>query len=243
VRMIAGDPCVGPSLFAKLLNCWFLGQAPAQAHRNRLTALLGYLRSEAVRVSRWNRPPRMVSLGCGPALEVGQFLSEAVLGGEPEFTLIDFNEETLRYVASDLAEVCRRHGRHASVHTIRKSVSQVLRQGVRARGLLVPTGSDLVYCAGLFDYLTTEVCEMLLRVLYGLLLPGGLLLATNVDASLNSSRGFRHSMEYMLDWNLMFRTGRELEALGRGAVADEAGCRVESDLTGVNNFLSIRKPG
>ena len=109
--------------------------------------------------------------------------------------------------------------------------------------MLVPTGCDLVYCAGLFDYLTSEVCEMLLRVLYGLLLPGGLLLATNVDASLNSSRGFRHSMEYMLDWNLIFRTGRELEALGEGAVADEAGCRVESDLTGVNNFLSIRKPG
>jgi extracellular factor (EF) 3-hydroxypalmitic acid methyl ester biosynthesis protein len=242
VRMIAGDPCVGPSLFAKLLNCWFLGQAPAQAHRNRLTALLAYLRDESIRVSRWSRPPRIVSLGCGPALEVGQFLSETALGYEPEFSLIDFNQETLRFVDSNLAEVCRRHGRHAVVRTIHRSVSQLLKEGGRARRSLVPTGCDLVYCAGLFDYLTEEVCGMLLRVLYELLLPGGLLLVTNVDASLNSSRGFRNSMEYMLDWNLVFRTGRQLEALSEGVVADAREWRVESDPTGVNNFLSIRKP-
>jgi extracellular factor (EF) 3-hydroxypalmitic acid methyl ester biosynthesis protein len=243
VRMIAGDPCVGPSLFAKLLNSWFLGQAPALAHRNRLSALVGYLRDESIRVSRWNRPPRILNLGCGPALEVASFLQGAPLGCEPEFTLIDFNEETVRHVTSDLAEVCRRHGRHPVVRSIQRSVSQLLKEGVKARGLVVPTGCDLVYCAGLFDYLTDEVCELLLRVLYGLLVPGGLLLVTNVDASLNSSRGFRNSMEYMLDWKLVFRTGRALEALGAKTADDSAERRVESDLTGVNNFLTIRKPG
>lgn len=243
VRMIAGDPCKGPSLFAKLINSWFLGQAPAVAHRNRLNALLAYLRDESIRVSRLNRSPRIVSLGCGPALEVANLLSDAALGREPEFTLIDFNEETVRHVTTDLADVCRRHGRHPVVRAVRKSVSQLLKEGSRARERLIPTGCDMVYCAGLFDYLTDEVCALLLRVLYGLLVPGGLLLVTNVDASLNSSRGFRNSMEYMLDWNLLFRTGRQLELLGAEVTTDGAEQRVESDLTGVNNFLVIRKPG
>jgi extracellular factor (EF) 3-hydroxypalmitic acid methyl ester biosynthesis protein len=243
VRMIAGDPCQGPSLFAKLINSWLLEQAPALAHRNRLSALLTYLRNESIRISRWNRPPRILSLGCGPALEVASLLGEVNLGREPEFTLIDFNEETVRHVTADLAEVARRHGRHPVVHAVRRSVSQLLKEGNRVRERLVPAGCDMVYCAGLFDYLTDDVCRLLLRVLHGLLVPGGLLLVTNVDASLNSSRGFRNSMEYMLDWNLIFRTGRELEELGAEVTTVGEEARVESDMTGVNNFLVIRKPG
>jgi extracellular factor (EF) 3-hydroxypalmitic acid methyl ester biosynthesis protein len=243
VRMIAGEPCVGPTLFAKLLNCWLLGQAPAQAHRNRLAVLVKHLRGESVRISRCGRSPRFLSLGCGPALEVARFLEEPLMGLEPDVTLVDFNEETLDFAASTLAEICRRRGRHATVHPVRKSVTHLVKEGLRARGQVIRGGCDLVYCAGLFDYLTDEVCRLLIRVLYDLLLPGGLLFLTNADASLNASRSFRNSMDFMLDWNLVFRTGRNFEKLCVEALGEEIERRVESDLTGVNNFLLIRKPG
>jgi extracellular factor (EF) 3-hydroxypalmitic acid methyl ester biosynthesis protein len=241
VSMIAGDPCEGPSLFAKLINVWFLGQPPAQAHRNRLEVLMRHLRSESIRVSRWGRPARFYSLGCGPAFEVQRFLGEARMGHEPEFTLVDFNEETLEYAGSALSKVQRQHGRRASIRLLKKSVIQLLKEAARTNGERSGEEYDVVYCAGLFDYLTDEVCRRLMTVLYQMVAPGGLLLVTNVDASLNASKGFRHSMEYMLDWNLVFRGGRELEAL---ATELGPGLRVAavSDVTGVNNFLEVRKP-
>src|SRR5262249_50546863 len=67
VNMILRDPQEGSSLFAKMLNIWFLKQAPAEAHRNRILYLSQRLVDETRRVARLGRPAQIFNLGCGPA--------------------------------------------------------------------------------------------------------------------------------------------------------------------------------
>ena len=100
---------------------------------------------------------------------------------------------------------------------------------------------DLVYCAGLFDYLHDQVCKRLMSILYNLLAPGGLLVVTNVTDAMNSSRPFRYSLEYLLDWNLVYRNARQAETLvPENFPADSVS--IISENTGVNVFIQVRKP-
>ena len=94
---------------------------------------------------------------------------------------------------------------------------------------------------GLFDYLADPVCKRLMSIFYDMLAPGGLLLATNVSDVMNYARPFRYSMEYMLDWNLIYRDAKRLEAVAPTAAAPED-VAVLSEDSGVNVFLEVRKP-
>jgi extracellular factor (EF) 3-hydroxypalmitic acid methyl ester biosynthesis protein len=58
---------------------------------------------------------------------------------------------------------------------------------------------------------------------------------------MNRTRPFRYSMEYMLDWHLIYRNGTEVAALAPRAAAPDH-CKVITEDTGVNVLLEVRKP-
>jgi len=237
VNMILRDPFEGASLFAKVVNVCFLNNPPAQAHRNRIRELTARLHEEVGRVAATGRPARIFNLGCGPAREVQDFLREDSLSDHAEFTLMDFEDESLRYTGQILADLKQRHGRITSFHIVKKSVNQILKDGLRSKEGAAGVGYDFVYCAGLFDYMSDRICKKLMNIFYRMLAPGGLLLATNVDAA----KPFRHSMEYLLEWHLICRNQRQLlELIPEDAQPDCAS--VFTDTTGVNVFIEVRRP-
>jgi extracellular factor (EF) 3-hydroxypalmitic acid methyl ester biosynthesis protein len=237
VNMILRNGWEGESLFAKLVNTWFLRQPPAQAHRNRIAYLAERLRDESLRVRHSGGVPRVFNLACGPAHEVQQFLQESFASESVSFTLLDFNQETLRYLETALAAARASSGRRVSLKFILKSVHQLLKESGRSGRPAAGEAYDFVYCAGLFDYLPDPVCRRLTEIMYGWLAPGGLLVATNVEPS----NPLRNGMEHLLDWHLIYRTSPELARLRPSEVpADHT--RVLADATGTNVFLEIRKP-
>ena len=236
VNMILRDPFEGASLFAKVVNVCFLNNPPAQAHRNRIRELVGRLHEEVGRVAALGRPARIFNLGCGPAREVQEFIREDPLSDHADFTLMDFEGETLGHTEQILAEIKQRHGRLTAVTVVRKSVNQILKDGLRGKEG-ANGGYDFVYCAGLFDYMSDRICKKLMNIFYQMLAPGGLLLATNVDAA----KPFRHSMEYLLEWHLICRNRRQLLDLIPER-ADPAHASVFADSTGVNVFIEVRRP-
>jgi extracellular factor (EF) 3-hydroxypalmitic acid methyl ester biosynthesis protein len=238
VNMIARDPREGGSLYAKAVNLWFLSQWPARAHRNRIAYLQNLLAEESARVARLARPLRVLNLGCGPALEIQGFLAADPHSDTAQFTLLDFNEETIRHAATVLEEHQRRHGRRAAIQVQKKSVQHVLKEGSKP---VVGAGKnryDLVYCAGLFDYLPDRTCRQLMNIFHDWTEPGGLVVATNVD----DSRPFRHMLEFVLDWHLIYRNESKAAALLPEAAAPET-LTIRKDPTGVNLFVEVRKPG
>jgi extracellular factor (EF) 3-hydroxypalmitic acid methyl ester biosynthesis protein len=241
VDMMLRPPYEGETLFAKLINVWLVGQAPAEAHRNRVTYLVRKLVEETVRVSALGRRAQVFNLGCGPADEVRRFYIEEAVSDHVALTLLDFNEKTITQLQGKLQQIKHNHRPGAEFHLIKKSVQQVLKDSVRAVRMGGVPAYDFVYCAGLFDYLTDEVCKRLMDVFYDMLAPGGLLVATNVSDAMNRSRPFRYSMEYILDWHLIYRNGVDFMRLAPSLAPPESVAAI-SDVTGVNVFIEVRKP-
>jgi extracellular factor (EF) 3-hydroxypalmitic acid methyl ester biosynthesis protein len=235
VNMILRDPLEGSSLFSKIVNSWFLSQRPAEAHRNRIGYLTKIIARESRRIVRNGQTARIFNLGCGPAGEVQNFLSQDEVCNYTSFVLLDFNDETLQHTRKILEDLKSKYVRETKIEVIKKSVHQVLREEAKP-GAHQP-GYDLVYCAGVFDYLSDRICKRLMDIFYDMLEPGGLFVATNIDAS-NPSR---YGMEYLLDWHLIHRDSKQLYALIPEQTQPESS-QVKSDETGVNIYVEVRKP-
>lgn len=237
VDMILRDPHEGKSLYGKVLNHWFIKQPPAEAHRNRIAYLTQKLVEETARVKNLGRTTRIFNIGCGPAQEIQRFFDESSLSNYVEFTLLDFNDETLTFAKKVLEQARMRNARQAKMEFARKSAAQLLRmKGGKGEGS-VQDKYDFVYCAGLFDYLADSLCKQLTEVFYKMLLPGGLLVVTNVD----SSNPIRHWLGDILEWHLIYRDQHELLALSPTS-ADPCWVRLVADATSANIFLEVRKP-
>ncbi len=241
VDMMLRPPYEGGSLFAKILNVWLWGQAPATAHRNRVVYLEQKLIEESLRAKRHGRSVRVFNFACGPAAEIQSFIKNQSLSDDASLFLLDFNEETLTHLQQKLAAIKMQEQRGTKLQFIKKSVHSMLKES--GRSTLNPREEtyDFVYCAGLFDYLSDNVCKRLMDVMYDMVSPGGLLLATNVTDALNDTRPFRYSMEYILDWHLIYRDGKQLHELTPTKALPE-NTKVVADDTGVNVFIEVRKP-
>ncbi|MDB6112563.1 MAG: hypothetical protein JWR69_4313 [Pedosphaera sp.] len=237
VAMMMRDPQEGASLFAKSLNTFFLNTPPVVAHVNRIEYLKTILVQETARVVRAGRVAKIFNLGCGPAKEIQDFIAMSDLSGKAHFTLLDFNPETLQSTGANLTGLINKYHRATQLQMVKKSVAQVLKEAGKATSTVLSSGYDLVYCAGLFDYMPEFVCQQLMAMFYRMLAPGGLLVATNVHTS-NPSRGW---MELCVDWHLIYRDNRQMVKLvPEAAPADSH--TVLSEPTGVNTFVEIRKP-
>jgi extracellular factor (EF) 3-hydroxypalmitic acid methyl ester biosynthesis protein len=183
------------------------------------------------------RKARVLSLGCGPAVEVQEFIRDNHFADKAEFFLLDFNEETLAHAGAALNNIATRHGRSPSLHLIKKSVNQILKEAGKQFNRSADTQYDFVYCAGLFDYLSDQLCQRVSEILYEWVAPGGLFVSTNVD----SSNPRRLTMDFIMEWHLIYRNGIQLAALKPSAV--KAGdFTVKADTTGVNVYFEARKP-
>lgn len=237
VNMILRAPYEGASLFAKLINVCFLRNPPAEAHRNRIAWLSNLLHRETERRAGAGRRTRILNLGCGPAWELQSFLKDHPESEEADVVLLDFNEETLRHAESALAAIAAQHGRGVRLRVELRSVHQILKDSSSRKPFDPNGGFDVIYCAGLFDYISDRVCKRLMNQFYDWLAPGGVLVATNV----NAAKPFRRSMEILLEWHLNYRDAPGLSALAPDA-SPQGTRQLHSDPTGVNLMLEVRKP-
>jgi extracellular factor (EF) 3-hydroxypalmitic acid methyl ester biosynthesis protein len=230
MNMLYRDHAEGDSLFAKVVNLYATQEGAARANINRVEYLNGEIRR--VLESR-DTVVRLASIGCGPTYEIRQLLEHAPeLGPRLEIALIDQEERSIAYCERTLGPLSARTGAH--VDFIRESIRRLL----TTRALSQTLGErELIYSAGLFDYLSAAAFSRLLATLYEALTPGGVLLIGNVAAH-NPSRW---SMEYYGDWFLIHRSPEEL--LSAAALLDPKPAQVEvtSEPSGINLFLRIVK--
>jgi len=236
VNMIIRNGFEGDSIFAKILHFWFVSQPPAKAHRNRITYLAGNIERESYRVARSGRPARIFNFACGPAAEIKAFIKTRSFRPRIDFTLADFDGETLEYVQCSLRKEHNELQSNLKLDCRKMSVHQLIKE---CRRLIQSDASkfDLVYCAGLFDYLPNNSCKKLMTIFYNMVVPGGLLIATNVEPS----NPLRYGMEYLLDWHLFYRNEKQMWDI-RPDAADKTDVCIRTDATGVNLFLEVRKP-
>jgi extracellular factor (EF) 3-hydroxypalmitic acid methyl ester biosynthesis protein len=237
MNMIHRNEPEGRSLYEKMIHLLLVSQWPAQSVRNRIAHLKTNLVTETARAARAGRRARILNLGCGPARELQDFLRETPLSHEADCTLLDFNQETLRHAHGQLSELGHRLARRTRFGTVNLSVNQLLRRAVRQGSLGLDGGDDfdLIYCAGLFDYLSENTCGELVKLFHRSLCPGGLVLVANMD----DAKPFRNFIEFVLDWQLIYRRPQEVGRFAPEELRDQAS--VVAEPAAVNLFLHLRK--
>ncbi len=235
MNMIVRNAPEGDSLFAKLLQTYILSQAPAVAVRNRVDYFAQKFVTETARVAAAGHRANLCSIGCGPAREVEQFMARQPVSSQAGFRLLDFNDETLRHTRARLETARLEHQRQTRIELVRKPAQFLLKEnGQLALG---EARFDVIYCSGLYDYLSDRVIQALNTRLYDRLRPGGVLIVTNFDPY----NPIRHIMEFIFDWFLIHRDGKQLAALAPEQAAREHS-EVRAEMSGCNIFLETRKP-
>ena len=234
MNMIHRNQPEGHSLFEKLIHFLLVSQWPAKSVRNRVAHLGENIVNETARVARAGKTARILNVGCGPAWEIQDFLRKTQLSNQADFTLIDFNKETLLHASERLVEIKRQFFRHTKIQAQQTSAYELLKR-TQQKGDGLHKNYDLIYCAGLFDYLAPQTCRALIDLWYDWLSPGGLM----VIANMNDTKPFRNFIEFILDWQLIYRDSREILSLVPERCLDAT--KVIAEPTSVNLFLHIRK--
>ena len=176
-----------PTALGAAIRAYLLDEPAARAVRYRRELLAALLDRVGGEVQR----PRVLSVAAGHLREVE--LSEVVRGGRVgEYLALDQD-------AASLQEVQRRYGQfglttwHASLRPLLTSDHEF-------------GPFDLIYVAGLYDYLAAPTARRLTRNLFALLTPGGRLLVANFLPGILDV-GY---MESFMDWKLIYRTRKEM---------------------------------
>jgi len=238
MNMIHRNTFEGASLYAKMVHYWLVKQWAAESVRNRVAHLKACVSEETLRVSALHRAARIMNLGCGPVHEVEDFIAESPCADAANFTLVDFDVETLEYVNRTLTQVKKRHGRRTGIETRRLSASQLLKFSANASHNPLGSNFDLIYCGGIFDYLSDRVCRQLVGIFYDCLAPGGRLVVANMH---DRQKPFRYMLEFLLDWHLIYRDTRCMASF-RPQVVPPDNWSVIHEPIAANQFLEIRKP-
>lgn len=222
----------GPTAYAKVVNAAYVRLPIARCVRNRVRTLQEYLDAGVADAVKADRPFRVISIGCGPAIEVQRFITSNARAACAEFHLLDFNAETLDYARSMIESASRDAHREPRVFYLQESVHFLLKSATAMADNDFTGHFNFVYCAGLFDYLSDKVCARLLRLFFSWLVPGGTMLATNMHECTRN----RYIIEHLVDWFLVYRNDEQMLRLIPGLGVQ----RTFTDETGINLCLEVR---
>jgi len=235
----------GATPFAVLTNRVYQELPAAEAVRQRIRSLERLL-------AQVPRGGRVLNLACGPGREVERFMREHPVA-ELTVDLVDHDIETIRYTTSHIRDPRVRHFIGNAFAIIKGDHRVLTPRGwardhcdpkadlTRSRGAwliplkykfsaLAPASYDLVYSAGLFDYVEDfpenpqRGARALTRRLCDLLKPGGHLLIGNflTQGCGNPHRlPHRLMMELYSDWCLLYRSQENLYDFATHLAQDE----------------------
>ena len=179
-----------------------------------------YLARQITKVMERARPARVLAVASGHMREL-------------DVIEVPKNRDDLEIYAVDLdtlsLQECVRSYPRIKIHPVHSSA-------ITIRRAKLPENFDLIYCAGLFDYLNEATAEFLLAQLQRHLLATGVLCIANFTPE-NHGRGF---MEGFMDWSLILRDEVDLVRIAKSAAP---GCAISAfrDPMGNIAYLEMRR--
>ncbi|MFY9398771.1 MAG: PilZ domain-containing protein [Desulfomonilia bacterium] len=180
---------------------------------------------------------KVVSVACGPCVELWDFFTRVKNSQRPvriDFIAMDQDPLALDDARNRLQPVSGDNSRF-SVSFIQDNIRNLILGKKLEESRYA--GSDLIYTAGLCDYLSAKATSRLINELYRYLKPGGRMIIGNFGPY----NPQRFKMEYGAEWFLIHRSEEDLKDLARG-LPEDATLSVEKEPEGVNLFLNAVKP-
>jgi SAM-dependent methyltransferase len=228
-----GDSAFGRAIHKFFVDCYPLSQG-VRTRRDLIVDLMGREHQRLQGLHEEDTSFRVVSLGCGPAREVSDYIGRhGTWPGRVIWTLIDQEEAALSVAYQASRREIGKTQSNGHLNLLNLSFVQMLSEGLP---LQTSGTQDFIFSVGLFDYLRESRAQSLLKGLFDLLAPGGLIAVGNARAP----NKFFWAAEFLADWTLLYRT--ETEMLGLAALLPErAELSVISDESGAYYFLLVRK--
>jgi len=193
---------------------FFHAQAAPKAVINRKDYFINMLRSLRAK----DNDHVVLNVGCGPSQDIVEFLLEEK--SKVFFECVDYDKGAIEYSyhkakEKDLLNHIEFHRENAFKFTPSKKY-------------------DLVWSAGLFDYLKDDIFKMLLSKLLAFVKPGGELVVGNFSLN-NPCRDWMECGR----WLLHYRAPEDLIKLATDCDVPPENVTVESEPLGINLFLHI----
>jgi hypothetical protein len=170
---------------------------------------------------------RIMNLASGPCRELQEILSSEVsLCKNVTFDCYDNDEKAIEYAKVLLSGYSR-------INFIKENAVRVaFRKNIHQ---LIDKKYDLIYSTGLFDYFSERVGVALVSNLKKLLNPNGVLaISTMRDKYSNPSV---HYMEWVGDWNLVYRNDEEFKIVFLEAGFDKGDLKTEYEQQGIMQYI------
>lgn len=224
---IYGDELQGKTLFEKLIFNWSVNVAAPKSVRNRRTYF-------CERLSQLDptKKHHVISLACGPAVELGDFLNklDPQYSANFTFSLLDQDHGALLHAKKNTNAVVKSRSLKCSVNYLPLTIGNILRGDESYNNL---EKADFIYSAGLFDYLSNDVAKMLIAKLYQGLTEDGKIIIGNFN------HGYPQAIsDFTGDWSLICRDDNEMKNL---VTVKAKRVLVDHDDEGIETFLEIDK--
>ncbi|MDA8306247.1 MAG: cyclic nucleotide-binding domain-containing protein [Deltaproteobacteria bacterium] len=205
MEMIYNQEPDGDGKFGKLIDSWFINTSAAKAVRGRRELLSNLLERYAGEKQQDDAPFRIMNLACGSNRELFDFLSRFKKTEFIEAVCVDADLEALEYTNTHVNTFAHR----AAIRLVNDNlVRWALGSNKQQYGQF-----DVIYSAGLADYLNSKLFVALISRCYEHLKPGGRLIIGNFTRS-NPNRVF---MDHLVDWKLIYRDKSDLQELFAGS--------------------------
>lgn len=258
MQIIYRDTFEGKSNFGKLYGKLTNSVEGSQAVRNRKILL----KSEIEKFSDGN----ILSVAAGPAEEIKEVINEKHRPNLNFYaldhdintikkTLVSEDYSQLKYAITNVFNIIK--GDFTILFPKQKRLEHLVPKN-DLKGLNIITAPfkykfdklnkyrfNLIYSAGLYDYLKTFNQKSkgtigLTKKLFNLLESDGSLIIGNYNPSI--PRGTRWHLEYICDWNLIYRNDNEiLEFISDINPKEIRDARIIKEETGINSFLIVDK--
>ena len=221
IEMMYNDEAGGYRRLGSYVDRWALDTPAARAVKNRRRLLADII--TAVAAENQNYRVQVTSVASGPARELFDALRSDHTR-ELRATCVDIDHDALAYTR----EIANRTGVADQFCFVQANAVKV----ALGRASMQIPDQDLVYTAGLIDYLPDELVVALLDWIHDRLRRGGTAIVGNFDVA-NPSKAL---MDHLLEWKLIHRSAQHLVALFAQSKFGDVPVDVRAESTGVNLF-------
>jgi extracellular factor (EF) 3-hydroxypalmitic acid methyl ester biosynthesis protein len=232
MEMLYRNEYLGKSFFGKIFHKHACDTKAADAVRNR-RKLINLFLTEALEKSN-KEEFRILSIACGPAWEIQDFLRDSPFRNRVKVYLLDQDEEALSEARAGIQKI-EQNENPFSCKFIKESVRTIL----KTKSPEILFGKfDFIYSMGLYDYLTDSVAKALTTKLFSMLTKDAVMVLGNYHEK-NETRKY---MEYIMDWVLYYRDEQSMKELLED-ISGNYHSYVDFDESGTQMFLKVTKSG
>lgn len=218
----AGDGTLG-----QVIDEYCLQRPGSLAIRGRRKLLAAQIAAHSKEAGREGREFHVMNLACGPNRELFDFLADCPYSELINALCVDIDTEALHYTNQHVNTFPHRA-------SIRLMSENVVKWAIgRSKQRIEPR--DLIYSAGLCDYLDPRLFRALVSRCYEHLKPGGTLLLGNFAPYADSL-----FLDQLLKWELLYRTEEELLELMDGSPFGD-NVHIIAEEENVNLFIKASK--